>query len=158
MAAWWLQRETHVVRTGEGLAVPEEGHICMASRRRTEGIRKAYGCVDPNCLLPSCWHLIMLQSGTMLAGLATSPTRCTSSSAGFCGFHVSIFHTPACNHTSHARRVGDIADAVFFILKGTVSISDESGRLLTKLAQGSHFGEFGILAYLDGQLGGWRVL
>lgn len=54
-----------------------------------------------------------------------------------------------------ARRVGDIADAVYFILKGTVSISDESGRLLTKLAQGSHFGEFGILAYLDGQLGGW---
>ena len=51
------------------------------------------------------------------------------------------------------RRVGDIADAVYFILKGTVAISDETGQLLTRLAQGSHFGEFGILAYLDGQLG-----
>eukprot|EP00198_Chlamydomonas_reinhardtii_P008987 XP_001698324.1 predicted protein [Chlamydomonas reinhardtii] len=50
-------------------------------------------------------------------------------------------------------RVGDIADAVYFILKGTVAISDETGQLLTRLAQGSHFGEFGILAYLDGQLG-----
>ncbi|PNG81820.1 Potassium/sodium hyperpolarization-activated cyclic nucleotide-gated channel 4, partial [Tetrabaena socialis] len=42
---------------------------------------------------------------------------------------------------------------MYFILKGTVAISDETGSLLTRLAQGSHFGEFGILAYLDGQLG-----
>ena len=49
--------------------------------------------------------------------------------------------------------MGDIADAVYFIFKGSVSISDEAGTLLTRLGQGSHFGEMGCLAYVDGQLG-----
>ncbi|MEW5315956.1 MAG: hypothetical protein WDW38_007350 [Sanguina aurantia] len=50
-------------------------------------------------------------------------------------------------------RIGDIADAVYFILKGTVSITASSGTLLTVLSMGSHFGEFGLLAYLDGEVG-----
>lgn len=54
-----------------------------------------------------------------------------------------------------ASRIGDIADAVYFILRGTISITDAKSNLLTVLSTGSHFGEFGLLAYLDGEVGEW---
>lgn len=45
---------------------------------------------------------------------------------------------------------GEPADNLYFILDGTVQIETDDGTVLSTLSNGSHFGEFALLAYYKG--------